>query len=119
MTPRLRPLFVFAFAACVGVCAAWPQAAPQQPSRDTPGQAQTGTAVLTGVVVSNDADARPVRRASVSLNGGNLRTGRTALTDDSGAFIFAGLPSGTYSANASKPAWLPGQYSESGRGPST
>jgi Carboxypeptidase regulatory-like domain len=120
MTTRLRSLFVFALAVSVGLCAAWPEAADQaQQTRDTPGQAQAGTAVLTGVVISNDTDARPIRRVSVSLNGGNLRASRTALTDDSGAFIFTGLPSGTYSANASKPAWLSSQYSESGRGPVT
>jgi protocatechuate 3,4-dioxygenase beta subunit len=108
---------IFALAVSVGLFAAWPHAAQQ--TRDTPGQAQAGTAILTGVVVSNDTEARPLRRASVSLNGGNLRMGRTALTDDNGAFIFAGLPSGTYNLNASKPAWLGSAYSESGRGSPT
>jgi len=108
---------ILALAVSAGLFAAWPLAAQQ--ARDTPGQAQIGTAILTGIVVSNDTDSRPLRRVLVSLNGGNLRMGRTALTDDTGAFVFAGLPSGTYNVNASKPAWMGTVYSESGRGAPT
>jgi len=58
----------------------------------------TGTATLTGVVVSDDADARPIRRVAVTLNApGDPRRQWVTSTDDSGRFAFAGLPAGSFS----------------------
>ena len=67
----------------------------------------TGTATLSGVVVSDDADARPIRRAAVTLNApGDPRRQWVTSTDDTGRFAFAGLPSGSFSLVAAKPGFV-------------
>ena len=77
-----------------------------QPARDTAAQPQpTGTGGVAGVVLSSDS-ARPVRRARVTLSGGELRTAKTTATDDQGAFAFTDLPAGRFTLNASKPGYV-------------
>jgi protocatechuate 3,4-dioxygenase beta subunit len=82
-----------------------------QAPRDVPVERKTGTAVVTGEVVSTDQPARPVRLARVTLNsvdrGG---AAETATTDDNGRFAFRGLPAGRYTLQASKRAWLDTNY---------
>jgi hypothetical protein len=68
-----------------------------------------GTAVITGVVVSDDADAKPVRKARVTYGGPDAQ-GNTTITDDQGRFVFAGLPAGRYTIAASKPTWITTSY---------
>lgn len=100
-----------------------PRTAPppaQAPARDAAKVPATGSGVIRGVIVSDDNQAQPVRRALVSL----AATGavmRTLLTDDAGRFTFANLPAGRFTLSASKPAWLPGYYGSRrpGRGPGT
>jgi hypothetical protein len=64
-----------------------------------------GTAAISGVVVSDDDEARPVRKARVTC-GSPDASGRTTITDDGGRFVFDGLPAGRYTVTASKPAWV-------------
>ncbi|HTM27454.1 MAG TPA: carboxypeptidase-like regulatory domain-containing protein [Vicinamibacterales bacterium] len=64
-----------------------------------------GTAAISGVVVSDDGEARPVRKARVTC-GSPDASGRTTITDDGGRFVFDGLPAGRYTVTASKPAWV-------------
>src|SRR4051794_15007652 len=45
----------------------------------------SGTGTITGTVVSDDADARPVRKARVSCSGPDA-PGSTTLTDEAGRF---------------------------------
>jgi hypothetical protein len=52
------------------------------------------TGVLTGVVESNDGSRLP--GVAVTLSSPALQGGRTAITDSEGAYIFRGLPPGTY-----------------------
>jgi protocatechuate 3,4-dioxygenase beta subunit len=94
----------------------WPvwHAAPMpsaQATRDAPAQRATGTAVVTGEVLSTDQAPRPVRLARVTLNsvdrGG---AAETATTDDNGRFAFRGLPAGRYTLQASRRAWLDAYY---------
>lgn len=83
--------------------------AQQTPSRDTPGaSAPAGTAVIRGVVISSDANPKPIRRARVALSG--VPGGRIVITDDAGGFVFDALPAGRYTVAASKPAYLPAEY---------
>ena len=83
-----------------------------QPARDTAAQAQqTGTGGITGSVVSADA-GRPVRRARVTLSGGDLRSAKAAVTDDQGAFVFADLPAGRFTLSASKPGYVNATYGQ-------
>lgn len=74
------------------------------PSRDARGPVR-GTAVISGVVVSDDAEARPVRKARVTCSSPDA-SGHTTITDDRGRFVFTGLPAGRYSVGASKVAWV-------------
>jgi uncharacterized protein (DUF2141 family) len=66
------------------------------------------TAVLSGVVVSDEQDPRPVRRVRVTCTGGDASA--TAITDDRGRFQFPGLRAGRYTVSATKDAWVPTSY---------
>jgi uncharacterized protein (DUF2141 family) len=68
-----------------------------------------GTAVITGIVVSDDAEARPVRKARVTCGGAELQ-GQTTITDDKGRFSFSGLAAGRYTVTAAKEAWITASY---------
>jgi uncharacterized protein (DUF2141 family) len=104
---RRRPqVWVFlALAACTVALTA--QA--QQPARD--GARAAGTARLSGVVVTYDPVASPVRGATVTLAevAGGLSK-QTTDTDENGAFTFAELPAGRYDVSAIKAAYLKTSY---------
>jgi uncharacterized protein (DUF2141 family) len=68
-----------------------------------------GAAIISGVVVSDDVEARPVRHARVMCSAPNV-PGQTAITDDRGRFVFAGLPAGRYLVGATKTAWITAWY---------
>jgi uncharacterized protein (DUF2141 family) len=67
------------------------------------------TAVISGTVVSDDDQQRPVRRARVTCSGGDSGNA-TAITDDRGRFQFTGLRAGRYTLAARKDAWVPVTY---------
>ena len=69
-------------------------------------QARTGAAVVSGIVLSDDASPRPVRRATVRLTGEALSSARLVGTDDDGRFAFDALPSGRYTLSVSKPGFV-------------
>jgi uncharacterized protein (DUF2141 family) len=80
-------------------------------ARDSSGApTATGTAILSGVVVTSGEQSQRVRHATVSLAGGSLRGSRESVTDDAGRFLFTGLPAGAYSIQATKPGWLTSYY---------
>ncbi|HKW00755.1 MAG TPA: carboxypeptidase-like regulatory domain-containing protein [Vicinamibacterales bacterium] len=114
MTTRL-PLIVLLAALTI---AAAPAA--QQTSRDTPG-AVFGTAAISGTLVTDDDDKRPIRRAIMSLNAGDPTRGRMAITDDQGRFTFPDLPAGKYTLSGARPAYVNAYYGarQSWRGPAS
>ena len=67
------------------------------------------TAVISGTVVSDDDQQRPVRRVRVTCSGGDTGNA-TAITDDRGRFQFTGLRAGRYTLAARKDAWVPVTY---------
>jgi len=77
-----------------------------QPPRDyrTPGS--SGTAAITGIVLSDDRDSRPLRRARVTLSGSDIDVGRATITADDGRFTFDQLPPGRYTITAAKDAYV-------------
>jgi Carboxypeptidase regulatory-like domain len=75
-----------------------------------PRAAATGTALLSGTVVSDEAEAKPVRRARVTCTAPELTDGMTAVTDDRGRFSCARLPAGRYSVNVTREGWVPVAY---------
>ena len=89
------------------------QAPQQRPSAPPPPRdaaaatpVRTGTASVSGVVVADDAEGRPIRRARVSLLEQERRNGTTVITDDAGRFVFSGVPAGRYLLTAVKSAWV-------------
>ena len=66
------------------------------------------TAIISGIVLSDDQEQRPVRRARVTCTGGEASA--TAITDDRGRFEFRGLRAGRYSISVTKDAWVPISY---------
>jgi protocatechuate 3,4-dioxygenase beta subunit len=68
------------------------------------------TAVLSGTVVTDDLDARPVRHARVTCSSPQLRSDITAVTDDRGRFTFAALPAGRYTIRTTKAGWVATMY---------
>ena len=101
------PIVVAALA--IGIAA---QPAARQQARDPVRRAPVGTAVVSGIVTTDDASPGPVRRARVSLVTSDF-TSVSATTDDAGRFVITGVPAGTYRAQASKPAWLQAEYGAS------
>jgi hypothetical protein len=90
--------------------------AQQAPVRDAARKAPVvGTAVVSGTVVTNEPNGRPLRRVTVQLNA--TATGpsspRMTTTDDQGRFIFTMLPAGNYSAlRATKPGYVATTFGE-------
>ncbi len=68
-----------------------------------------GTSTISGVVVADDNDAKPVRHARVMLKGAEA-AGATTVTDDRGRFAFTGLPAGRFELTASKDGWITAAY---------
>lgn len=79
----------------------------QTPVRDAAKPVASGTALLAGAVLTEDADPRPLRRVRVGLVSADRRIGRTTVTDDAGRFSFAGLPAGRYTLTATKAGYVP------------
>ena len=76
-----------------------------QPARDAQQQTTVGTGSITGVVVTEGAGTA-VRRARVTLTGGEIRTPRSVVTNDEGQFGFVALPAGRYTMTASKAGYV-------------
>jgi protocatechuate 3,4-dioxygenase beta subunit len=95
-------------------------AAVQAPARD---QARPvgGTSTISGVVVTDDAQATPLRRALVTIAGTTLVSSLQVATDESGRFVFTNLPAGRFTLTAEKPAYVKTFYGSKtpGRGPGT
>ena len=97
--------------ACIAVVGASAWSAAQQPRDTTRSLAPAGgTAVVSGTVMTDEAQAHPVRRATVTMAGTGLRGSRDAVTDDQGRFAFAGLPAGGYTLSVTKAGWITTYY---------
>ena len=77
-----------------------------QPARDNQTRMGAGASTLTGVVLTDDRDGRPLRRVRVSLTGTGIDLGRMAITGDDGTFTFSGLPAGRYNVTAAKDGYV-------------
>ena len=69
-------------------------------------QAQKITVSFAGVVTTDDAQPRPLRRAIVTATAAEMTGARQAVTDDDGRFAFSNLPPGRYSLVADKPGYV-------------
>ena len=81
------------------------------PQTREPARLPTGTAILTGVVVIDEQNGQPIRRAlvSVTINGDARQQSQTA-TDDRGRFMLPALPAGTVRLVVSKPGFVTTYY---------
>jgi hypothetical protein len=70
----------------------------------------TGTASISGRVLTDAQPPRPLRRAIVMINSSDRTVGRTVVTDDAGRFLVSGLPAGRYNITASKKGWVQNSY---------
>lgn len=110
MTCRLSlSLLVLTFLVVSGrVAVAVPDAAPptQQQPRDVRRDAPTGTASLSGVVLTEEAQPKPLRRVRVTLNNSERTFGETAITNDRGEFSFERLAAGRYLVSGVKAGFV-------------
>lgn len=81
-------------------------ATAQQPARDAARPAAVGTASVSGIVLFDAAEPKPIRRARVTLNNAELQVRRTIVTEDDGTFVFRALPAGRYVMAASKDGYV-------------
>lgn len=86
----------------------------QAPARDTPPPPATGTAAISGRVVSNDG--KPVRKATVRISGRTLPQSRTVSTDAEGRYEALTLPAGAFLVVASKNGYVGAPYGAGDRG---
>ena len=94
---------------CPLVAAAQVRDLPPPPVRDNAATA-TGSASITGTIVTDTEPARPLRRAIVAVNSSDRTIGKTSVTDDNGRFAVTGLPAGRYTVGASKRGWVQVAY---------
>jgi hypothetical protein len=85
------------------------QPSGREPAANQP--APTGTGLIAGAVVATDS-GRPIRRARVSISGGDPRIARTMTTDDRGNFSFSALPAGEFILSGAKPGSLDSTYGQ-------
>lgn len=98
----------------LSICTAMAAAvAAQQRPQTPPLPPSTGTAQISGTIVTDEATPRPVRRAVVSLTMASISIGRSTTTDDAGRFVFTQLPAGNYSPpRATKAGYVSTTYGE-------
>ena len=84
--------------------------APRDAAPGKPAAPITGTATISGIVVTDDDDKKPVRRARVSIMDNERRSGSTVVTDDSGRFTFRNVAAGRYVLTPTKAAWVGTAY---------
>src|SRR5258707_255882 len=85
--------------------------AQQAPARDASPTSvlPPGTASLSGIVMTDEASSRPVRRAAVTLSSPDV-TGLVAVTDDAGRFNFKNLRAGRYLLGATRAGFIATSY---------
>jgi hypothetical protein len=82
----------------------------QAPVRDrvaAPVVVVTGTATVSGVVLTGGDSPQPVRHATVALATGVISLPHMVVTDAEGRFTFRDLAGGSYRIAAQKTAWVP------------
>jgi len=84
--------------------------AQQLPPRDAEVKPTFGTSSVAGVVVTDEDQPRPVRRAIVTLSGTALRPTRGAITDDEGRFTLENLPAGLFTLTVSRASFITSAY---------
>jgi uncharacterized protein (DUF2141 family) len=87
--------------------------APSLAARAFDRQTAAASAQLSGIVVTTEMPPQPVRRAIVSLSGGERALGHHTITDDEGRFELTALPAGRYTLSAARPTYVTIAYGAS------
>jgi hypothetical protein len=87
-----------------------PASQAQGPARDLTRKPVAGTASISGIVLTDDSDARPLRRVRVFLNSPDEEVARTTISDDAGRFAFEGLRAGRYTVGGTKEGYVTVNY---------
>jgi carboxypeptidase family protein len=82
----------------------------QQQPRDVRPAMKLGSAVLGGVVVTDQTPSQPLRRANIGILGTDQAQVRLTMTDDNGRFVMPALPAGRYLVTASKAPYVDTVY---------
>jgi protocatechuate 3,4-dioxygenase beta subunit len=82
----------------------------QQVRDQGPAPSRTGTAALSGVVVTDEQTPQPIKRAAVTVVNADGTFNRTAYTNEAGRFSLTGLPAGRYSLSVNKAPYLRMSY---------
>jgi hypothetical protein len=102
-------------AGAVAIAQVPPQTKPLPPpgSRDVAptAAAPAGTGAIAGTLIAFDT-GKPVRRAQISINGGDVRISKSATTDERGNFSFTALPAGDFTLTATKGGFLSATYGQ-------
>jgi hypothetical protein len=108
------PLIVVTWIILASTVMAQRAGGPAPPSRRD-GQAvpETGTSVISGIVVSDEAGTHPVRRAAVSTRNSDSGAAFMLMTDDAGRFEFRDLPAGRFVVSVTKPGYVATTYGAS------
>ena len=81
-------------------------AAHAQQARDQMQAPKTGTAVISGIVLTDESTPQPIKRAQVLVINAESAFTKMAYTNDAGRFAVTGLPAGKYTMSVNKPAFL-------------
>jgi len=71
---------------------------------------QSGSAQISGRIVTADPQPSPIRRVLVTLTGASLRQPEFSATDDDGRFVFRDLPAGRFTMSATKTGYVRQYY---------
>jgi hypothetical protein len=80
------------------------------PPRDGVTAVATGTAIIAGRIVTDEATPRPLRRVNITLRDTERGTSRAAVSGDDGRFSIGNLPAGRFLLSAAKPAYVSVTY---------
>ncbi len=112
----IRKFFVSGVVAVVASVTVWGQVPSTQQGRDSQAQAQVpATALIMGTVVTGGT-GQPADGVRLTLSGSELRGSRSTLSDDSGNFVFLGLPPGTYTLRAAKAGYVSATFGQKSPG---
>ena len=72
---------------------------------------RTGTGSISGMIVTDDPQPRPLRRAIVNIEeASTLIQPRVVTSDEDGGYVFRNLPPGRYRISATRPPFVRGAY---------
>jgi len=102
----MRTRYTFAAALAVLVTSLPALVLRAQQSRDQFQAPRTGTAVISGTIVSDESTPQPLKRAQVLAISAEAQFTKTAYTNEAGRFSLTGLPAGRYTLTANKAPYL-------------